>query len=252
MLVFNLPLDYAAFMYSSIWRSFFILVLSMVFSGALFAADDASTSLESFRKKIAAQETDQQRQQSGGISFSSQIKILQATIAREEYDQATSMLDNLGRYGLPSALQEEWPQIVDSLKKEIAVKQAGSLDKWRKEIESLIVDTRKTCLEAKGSADLDSLLVRCAALQMRRSSQNNVLAERTNRKLVGAASTISTWANFLDLRETGNGKRANEVLRSLISGQSDFPILKVEEIQAHLITDTAELLNTRVVAQFEF
>lgn len=225
--------------------SIFVLIFIVLFSRAVSAADDANVRLETFRKKIETYKSENSQEQSGALSLSNQIKVLQATIAREEYEQATSMMDNLRTYSLTADLQVEWQQISESLKDGFDVKEAELTEKRRAEVESLVADTRKICLEAKTSADLDPILVRCAALQMRRSSQNNVLVERTNRKLMGVAFTLSAWANFLDLRETGNTKRANDVLRTLTSGQSDFPVLKVEDIQSRLITDDLEILNSR-------
>lgn len=209
------------------------------------ASGDVNGDLEALRKKIAAKEAEKPRQSMGGRQLSLQIKQLQALIARADYERAQQMLGNLAEYGLDPELQEEWAQVFELLGKELQKLQVASMEKWRGEVDQLVADAKKGCMEATSSADLDSLLVRCAALQMRREQQNNVLGERTTRKLMGAASTLSAWANYLDCRDSGNIKRANEALRGLRTNDSNYPVLSVKEIECRFITDDAESLNVR-------
>jgi hypothetical protein len=209
------------------------------------SASEVTDNLETLRKKLAAKEAERTQQSPGGSPTSQQIKMIQGLIARADYDKAQQLLGNVSNYGLPPEFQEEWMQVVDALGKDLEKLQAESMEKWRSEVDLLVADSKKGCLDAKNSADLDPLLIRCAALQMRREQQNNILGERTYRKLTGTASTLSSWANYLDFRDAGNIRRANETLRSLMTNESIFPVLTVQEIDARFLVDGAETLNSR-------
>jgi hypothetical protein len=109
-----------------------------------------------------------------------------------------------------------------------------------------VQETRQTCLEAKVSDDLDPLLLRCAALQTRRERGNDVMTERLQRKLEGVAETLTAWTSYLDFQKTGDGKRANDILRGLLNQKSQYPILKVDDIESRFVdvVDTQDDLRS--------
>ncbi len=73
----------------------------------------------------------------------------------------------------------------------------------------MVAEAKKTRLEAaKTSADLDSVLLKCAPLQMQREQENTSAGQRTYRKL-GTAETLEAWANYLDYRG-GNGNESTK------------------------------------------
>ena len=201
--------------------------------------------IEVFRKKLAAREAEQPQQNRGGTSLSVQIKVLQAALARGDYDKVQQMLGNLASYGLPPEYQEEWLQIVEQTSKELEKRRSESMDKWRVEVDQLVADTKKVCIEASTAADLDPLLVRCAALQMRREQQNNVLGERIAKKLTGVVNTLSAWTGYLDAKEAGNSKRANETLRNLRGNESGAPVLTVQEIESKFLQNDISSMDVR-------
>lgn len=208
--------------------------------------EPSQVSLEVLRKKIAAKEAERAQQPQGGSQLSGQLKLLQSLIERGDLARASQMLDNnMLAYGLPPELQEEWIRIVEQLRKELENKQAEATEAWRKEIDQLVAETKAACLSAKSSVDLDPLLIRCAALQMCQDRRNTVQSERSGRKLSGAASLLETWADFLDFRDAGNTKRANDILRNLRTNNSNFPILSVQDIDGRFVLNDADSLTVR-------
>ncbi|MGH8048357.1 MAG: hypothetical protein ACREKL_14030, partial [Chthoniobacterales bacterium] len=218
-----------------IWALVAILILPLLQD--LHAAD-VTDDLETFRKKVAAEESKQSPDSRGeGRQISMQLKVLQNLIARADYDRAQQMLETLGNYGLSPQFQDEWMPLSEAIGKELDKRKDESLRKWNAEVDELMKEAKKGCLEAKTSADLDALLLRCAALQMRREQQNTVAGERTTRKLAGAATTLSAFADYLDFRDAGNIKNANEALRRLLSSDSNLPVLTAADIEGRLLTD---------------
>jgi|GEM_PF-2786433 len=226
-------------------RSRFLLVCILGAAQVAGVFADPSTDLEALRKKAATKESEQPRQTQGGQHFSAQLRQLQGYISRGEYERAKQLLENVAQYSIAPELQEEWARIANSLKGEIQTMQAAALDTRRIEVDQFVAATKKGCLDAQSSADLDPLLVRCAALQMQQGHQNNVLGERINRKLTGTATFLSTWATYLDSRDAGQATRANEVLRGLRTNGSVFPVLTDEEIGERFVKDVATSLDPR-------
>lgn len=222
------------------------LLALMTIPPGMAAEDSLDKDLEALRKKIAAKEAERAQPSQGESPLANQIKYLQALIARGDFRSADEMLEgNLRMYGLPADLQEEWSALVELLRKEVDKKQAAAAEAWRKDIDQLVADTKAGCLAAKSSSDLDALLVRCSSLQMREGRQNTVLTERANRKLQGAAATLESWADFLDFRDAGNTKRANEILRSLRTRDAQFPVLSVQEIDGNFLQNDSDALTIR-------
>jgi hypothetical protein len=217
-------------------------------------AADVMDDLEALRKKVAAEESKQPADQSQrGAQLSTQFKLLENLIVRGDYDRARQMLGNFGAYGLSPEFADEWMQIADSLGKELEKKKAESLEKWRTEVDRLANDTSKGCLEAKTSDDLTPLLMRCSVLQMASQPGNTVLNERISRKLSGIANTLSSWATYLDFHTAGDARRANEILRNLLTNSSGFPVLSVAEIESRfsLVSDDTMDMSTALVKIFD-
>ncbi len=79
--------------------------------------------------------------------------------------------------------------------------------------------------------------MRCAALQARRLSGQDIVGQRLQQKLAGTSKTLDRWARFLDARSAGNALAANAVLREFLTNLSDFPVMSVAEIKSQLSTD---------------
>ena len=126
------------------------------------------------------------------------------------------------------------------------------LEKWTSDIDALVKDTRKTCLEAKGSEDLDPLLLRCSALQMQATRSGDVMNERLNFKLEGLVHTLSAWTEYLDFHNAGDGKHANESLRKLTTNSVSFPVLTLKEIEGRMVESDAQIdAQTALARVFE-
>lgn len=160
-----------------------------------------------------------------------QLKTLQMVIAQGDFERAKQIIQNLSNYAMPPEVVEEWGELVILLNKELDAQEAASMEKWRKDVDQLVSDAHKACIEAKEVADLDTVLIRCAALQMQRQQQNNVLGERVYYKLSGTAETLERWAKYLDYKSAGSTKSANEMLRNMES-TGQFPLLTKEEVSA--------------------
>jgi hypothetical protein len=115
------------------------------------------------------------------------------------------------------------------------------LDKWTTDIDTLVKDTRKACLEAKASEDLDPLLLRCSALQMQATRNSDAMSERLNFKLQGLVHTLSGWTAYLDFHNAGDGKHANESLRKLTADSAGFPVLGLKEIEERIVETDAQI-----------
>jgi len=208
------------------------------------AEDDLASSVEAFRQKVAAKQTAQPQAQNLA-QLSMQLKALQGMISREEYEAAGEAVARLEQYAAMLELGDEWTQFSEALGKSLKQRDEQALGKWRGEVDKLVTDTKKACQEAKDSAELDPLLVRCAALQMRRERGANILTQQTRRKLEGVAAALSNWTNYLDFRDAGNVKRANEVLRNLTNNDSQYPVLTASQINKSFLTDTSSAPNAR-------
>jgi hypothetical protein len=164
-------------------------------------------------------------------------------IERDQIDKVEGMLRSNGASGLPPNLEVEWIEIEQSLLTGLDAFRAKAFQKWAAQVDDLAKDVRQRCLDAKTSADLDPLLVRCAALQMQRLGQDNVAGQRAARKMAGVAGTLENWANYLDFRAAGNAVAANGVLRAMTTAGSQFPVLTMDDIQARFMSEKSDRLT---------
>lgn len=224
------------------------ILFSLFLAGSfqsLRAEESSEKQLEAFRKKVAEAEAalGTKNPYSGEGRASAQLQMLQMTIARGGYQNAMEMLERAVAYGIPPALQDDWLKLADQLSRDLVNRKAAEMEKLRVDVDQLVKDSRTACEEAKNSSDLDVIIVRCAALQAEREQGNTILNERISNKLNGTAKTLAAWAKYLDFRDAGNTKAANEALRSLTGSNSEFPLLSVETINARFAPNPPENVN---------
>ncbi len=191
------------------------------------------------RKKISASLAGKPEKEGLDAQISQQFQAVESHISRGRYNEALQMLDTGGFFGIPDNLQEEWSKLTDRLREQFAAKQTEALEKWGAVVNQLVADVKQACLEAKNSGDLDSAMLKCTGMQMRRDRSGGPLSDRIDHKLQGAITTLTAWANYLDFRDAGKAKAANDALRSL-NQQTGFPVLSVQEIDAHVLSDPAD------------
>lgn len=212
---------------------------------------DIPTKLEAFGKKIpdATTTTPEGAVNQIALRWHQQLMMLKMYLARGNFDQVRNTLRSMSDYGLSAELMSEWLEISTEINKEIDAMEAKSLINWQSDVDRLVVDVRKACLSAAKAEDLDSLLVRCVPLQMRRQQQSNVQGTRINYKLSGCAETLQIWAKYLDYRNAGNAKSANDQLRNLLTAQSQYPVLTQAEIKGALMEDPSNKPIGEIIIQ---
>ena len=210
---------------------------------------EVTDDLESFRKKVAQEESKAPADAlPRGPQLSMQIKQIENLIKRGNDEQAMVTLENLRIFELPPDLQEEWQRLGPLLSEELEKSKARRLEKWATSVDQLVKDTRKACLEAKTSDDLDALLLRCSNLQMQADRYRTVMTERLSRKLQGVAQTLTSWTSYLDYQNAGDGRKANEALRSLTTGNSQFPVLTIKDMESRFADVADGQMDIRRIA----
>ncbi|MDR3401041.1 MAG: hypothetical protein P4L99_00975 [Chthoniobacter sp.] len=223
--------------------------LLLLISPLALRAADVTEDLEGFRKKVDEAEAKANPDpRSRRPQLSLQIRTLENLIKRGDYERAVQALQTFGNYGIPSELEPEWTHLSAQVSEELDKGKAGQLEKWAATVDAIVKETRKTCLEAKVSDDLDALLVRCSAVQMQAERGNNVLIERLDHKMQGVTQTLSAWTSYLDYHNAGDGKKANEALRSLATGNSHYPILTTQEIESRFADVADAQTDIRTIA----
>jgi hypothetical protein len=224
-------------------RLSFITGLALCLSGGVMAADSLTQKLQDFDAKLAslASTTSDPRQQTSQMAaqrFGEQLKALVHLVDRGEYERAINQLNALSGVGLPPELAKTWSALSLATIKELETAQAEMTSKWVAEVDACARAAQEACLNAKSSGDLDSLLVKVAALQLRRpGNANDVVSQRAVRRLGSLASTLEAWMNYLDFTTAGNVKAANNALRSLSTNDSLVPVLRVADITARIVEE---------------
>lgn len=191
--------------------------------------------LDAYCQQLAAAEPEDPATSRAVKQLALQIRALQNLIDREDYEPALRMMADFPGFGLPQDFVDTWTGLAEPLRKELEKLKANRLENWSNDVNELVKDTQAACLDAKSSADLDGLLIRCSALQLRvRPNNNTVLSQRVSRKLAGASETLAAWADYLDFLEAGDSKRAGDALRRLVQGASGLPVLSSEQIAERL------------------
>jgi hypothetical protein len=175
-----------------------------------------------------------------GAQTTFQIKSLAGAMTRGEYERAQQMLENASNLNVPAPLQGEWAELVARLEQVLKTAVEDELKKWRADVDQLAAETKKAILEAKSSADLDSFVVRCTALQMRPGPKVGLLRERSSRKMEGVVEALSVWPVYFDHRDAGKDKLANAALRTLLTSTRGVPLFTTEEVNAHLLPDPTD------------
>ena len=206
-------------------------------AATLGAPDDITERLRAFSEKAASQTAAASssvisRSERGSVT--SQLKMLSGLITRGDFERAQQLISSAPVHGPSPELQTEWNELSLVLLEQIEKAKAKAVEELRVQVDALVNDVRTACLNATTSAEVEPLLIRAAALQMRRSGQENAVAQRVSQKLSAAASLVETWCRYLDLTKAGKADQGTEVLRSLLRDGSQFPILTVAEIGAKL------------------
>ncbi len=161
-----------------------------------------------------------------------QLKTLEMLIKRGDYEKAQRALQSLGYFEVPPDLQSDWLDLVEAITAELANAEQEAMEQWRADVSELGKTATAACIEATEPGDLDAALVACAALQMNRRGQDNVLGQVVSQRLTGIAQTLEMWSRYLEFRVAENAKAANEVLANLARSQSGYPVLSVSQIEA--------------------
>ena len=108
--------------------------------------------------------------------------------------------------------------------------------KWNAKVDRLVGDVRKTCLEAKSSAEMDALIIRISDLQSQPLADDTAIGGRMSQKLHAVTALAKAWTTYLDFRNADHAKPANDILRGLLENQSEIPILTTREVQGRFIS----------------
>ena len=194
-------------------------------------AEGATDELSEFTKELQKSLESRQPDQSHGRDIVGQFSALDAALKRGDFERAQQMLQSLSGYGVTPELQGKWQSLADKLAEAIVEQQQQAAIDWKKSVDALAKRTREVCAGAKSSADLDEVMVDIAAQQMKRTRSGNLLAQRASQKLEALARFVDQWSRFLDFREAGDAKQANNILRSLSQSGGDYPVMSAAEIQ---------------------
>ncbi len=203
---------------------------------SLLPAAELVESLQAFQEKLTAataSEPNQNRQPRNLV----QLETLEMLVKRGDFDKAERALEGLGYFEVPPELQSEWLDLVEELTAALATAQQEAMESWRLDVGALGQTAATACVEATEPADLDETLIACAALQMNGRGQDNVLGRVVSQRLNGIAQTLEIWSRYLEFRAAGNPKSANDALRQLTSGRSDYPLLTTSQIEAAFLPE---------------
>jgi hypothetical protein len=206
----------------------------------LEANEEAANSVKAFREKIAPAtvapaESAAAREMQIRQRIGSRLKMVEAVLARDEFDRLAELVHGVDRGDMPPEFQAEWLGISESLLGASEKMKAAAREQWYKEVDALVKMTRDTCLSAGKSGDMDPLILRVAALQMQRLGSETIVGQRAAEKLSGVTTAVQTWTHFLDFRDAGNSKAANDVLQNFSRNSSQFPVLTAADIQSRLL-----------------
>lgn len=162
-----------------------------------------------------------------------QLKKAQIFTKNSSYSEALQVIQRLESQVTSSLTSDMALEGLISLTDELKALQENAHKEWYEQIDEVIEQARSTCLEAETAGDLDPLLLKVAALEMKRpSSSSNVLITRGSEKLRGTVSTLQSWMRYLDQRNAGNSKAANDVLSKLERSTSNFPLLSQDDLSS--------------------
>lgn len=181
----------------------------------------------------------EQREEAVGTALL-QLKMLEVAIRRNDLDKTKQITGALNSYATMPQLPVKWNDFLAELTVAIDERVSKSGEQWYAEIRALAKVAHDACLTAKHSQDLDPLLMRTAVIQMRRTHSDSVLTQRGMVMMNGITSTVQIWASYLDQRDAGNVKAANEALKRFGHNSSDFPVLSADEIRSKLLLGEEE------------
>jgi hypothetical protein len=199
---------------------------------------------------LARRDYEQRERQESGRRFTTQSKLLEAALRRDDFEAALQLTRDAGNYPLRADLTEQWSDLLVGVVDGVEKQSKEAQEKWYATVNELVKEAHDTCLAATHSTDLDSLLLRVAATQMRRSRRDTILSQRGDEKLSGVTLTLQNWARYLDHRDAGNVKTANEVLRSFGANASQFPVLAAGELKSKWLsvgTENSLAENAKII-----
>ncbi len=180
--------------------------------------------------------------------LSTQLKTLEAALRRNDLDTVDQILSGLKSYGSQSGMPAGWGEFLTELSNGIKDRAEKSWVQWFTEVRALAKDVHDACLTANHSADLDAVLMRTSVMQMKRLNRQNAMVERGSAMINGIVGTLQSWARYLDQRDAGNVNAANEILRNIGRGGSEYPVLSAAEIRSKIEPEKKEItFQTEVV-----
>jgi hypothetical protein len=168
------------------------------------------------------------------VAVLSKFRSLEAAFTRGDYEKAHQALGGIPLADVPTDSQEEWLALSAKLSSQLEQIALQARERMRMEVDQLINDVHQACLAARKSADLDPLLMRCAALQMQRPGDSDIVARRIQQKLAGVAATLQAWTKYLDFQVTQKPQAGNHALQDLLNNSAEFPVISSEEIRTRL------------------
>lgn len=209
------------------------------------SADDIDQQIDAIRQKVLASSPGDKNNPQAAMVQERALAVLasaQQMIRRGDYENAAQTLDQVTPY-LPPNMQADWQKFSKQFTASLEKEKATQIENRQKEATALVEAVRKGCLEAKTSADLDSLFVRCAAAQGERNMGSDALSQRVQEKIMSSGATLQAWAKYLDFRDAGDARAANASLKRLTENNSGIPILKIEEINARYLPVVSDEMN---------
>ncbi len=188
-------------------------------------------------ERYAAQRVERQLAEMQALSL--QLKKARIFTKNSNYRDALQNLQRLESKLSSLLVSDRALEAFIELTGELQVLQQHAYQVWYADIDALIEDARRVCLAAETSADMDALILRLAALEMKRpNSTNNVVVTRGTEKLRGTVNTVQSWMRYLDQRRAGNSEAANNTLKQLERSSSNFPLLTREQLAGKWMKET--------------
>lgn len=193
--------------------------------------------LEAFSKKLETSTPSPQDQSDYRSNVMQALALIRLSLKQGDYEQARQSLRSFNGYRLPPEIQKEWAELTGSVLQQINELEEKATAQWQADVDQLVADTRVACLTATKPDNLDALLLRCAALQMKRSQRGSVWGERISYKLNGCVQTLEGWSKYLDFKVVNNPLAADTALRGLLGKSSQYPVVPEDEIRKRLINE---------------
>lgn len=196
--------------------------------------------------RYATQKYDRQLAELQKLSL--QLKKVQIFTKNSNYREALQILQRLESQITSYLTSDRALEAIIELSGELQALQQNAHQIWYAEIDAVVEEARSVCLQAETSSELDPLLIKVAALEMKRpNASSNIVVTRGTDKLRGTVSSLQSWMRYLDHRSAGNAKAANEMLKQLGRNTSNYPLLNQEQLSDKWL-EVIELQDSNQVA----